>query len=134
VIGPRVDANVIIRFLTDEPRDQAERAAHLFDEVARGENVLVLEEVVLAEVVWTLASFYGMPRADISAGLLDLVASDGILAEDKDALRVALVLFSERSIDFADTLLAAKALLSGDLIYSFDRDVDRIPGVVRREP
>ena len=47
---------------------------------------------------------------------------------------LALVL-SERNLAFADALLAAKALRSDDpMVYAFDRDFDRITGVIRQEP
>ncbi len=50
------------------------------------------------------------------------------------ALLLALVL-SERNLAFADALLAAKALRSDDpMVYAFDRDFDRITGVIRQEP
>ena len=133
--GRRIDANIILRYLTNEPEEQAERTARLFEATARGEADLLVEEVVLAEVVWTLTSYYRMPRGDIASALLELLAEENIRAVDKESLRLALVIFSERNLDFADALLAAKALLSGDpVVYSFDRDFDRIPGVIRREP
>lgn len=132
--GGRIDANIILRYLTNEPQEQAERAARLFDAVTQGEQVLV-EEVVLAEVVWTLASYYRMPRSSIADALLELLAEENIRALDKEPLRLALAIFSEKNLDFADALLAAKALQSGDpVVYSFDRDLDHIAGVVRREP
>ena len=132
--GGRIDANIILRYLTNEPQEQAERVARLFEAVTQGEEVLV-EEVVLAEVVWTLASFYRMPRSSIADALLELLAEENIRALDKESLRLALVIFSEKNLDFADALLAAKALQSGDpVVYSFDRDLDHIAGVVRREP
>lgn len=131
----RIDANIVLRYLTNAPEEQAERTARLFAAVARGEAEVFVEEVVLAEVVWTLASYYRMPRTGIGEALLQLLAEEGIRATDKDALRLALVIFSERNLDFADALLAAKAIRSGDpVVYSFDHDLDRIPGVVRREP
>jgi len=134
VTGGRIDANIILRYLTNEPQEQAERVARLFEAVTQGEEVLV-EEVVLAEVVWTLASFYRMPRSSIADALLELLAEENIRALDKESLRLALVIFSEKNLDFADALLAAKALQSGDpVVYSFDRDLDHIAGVVRREP
>lgn len=133
--GGRIDANIILRFLTNEPAEQAESAARLFEAVARGEESVFIEEVVLAEVVWTLMSFYRMPRRDVAGALLGLLAEEHIRATDKDSLRLSLVIFSERSFDFADALLAVKALQSDDkVVYSFDRDLDRIQGVIRREP
>ena len=91
----RIDANIILRYLTDEPREQAEGAARLFGAVARGDEEVLLEEVVVAEVVWTLASYYRMPRSDITSALLELLAEEHIAAADKESLRLALVLFSE---------------------------------------
>ena len=133
--GRRIDANIILRYLTKEPQEQAERTARLFEAAGRGEEDLLVEEVVFAEVVWTLTSYYRMPRNRIASSLLEFLAEENIRAVDKEPLRLALVIFSERNLDFADALLAAKALHSGDLVvYSFDRDLDRIPGVIRREP
>jgi len=135
VTGGRIDANIILRFLTNEPAEQAGSAARLFGAVARGEASVLVEEVVLAEVVWTLMSFYRMPRRDVASALLKLLAEEHIRAVDKDSLRLSLALLAERNIDFADALLAAKALQSGEkVVYSFDRDLDRIPGVIRKEP
>jgi predicted nucleic-acid-binding protein len=135
VTGGRIDANIILRYFTGEPEEQAERTARLFEAVARGDELVLVEEVVLAEVVWTLASYYRMPRGDIANALLELLAEDNIEARDKESVRLALVIFSQRNLDFADALLSAKALLSDDkVVYSLDRDPDRIPGVIRKEP
>jgi predicted nucleic acid-binding protein len=130
-----VDANVILRFLTDEPPHLAARAAALFDAVEQGTCAVLLEDVVVAEVVWTLASFYRMPKQEIAGILLKLLAAGGVKHDDKEALQVALVLFHEKNLDFADALLAARALRSGRAaLYSFDRDFDRVPGLTRYEP
>ena len=131
----RIDTNIILRFLTDEPPEQADRASRFVAAIQRGDEEVILEEVVVAEVIWTLRSFYTMTRAEIASLLLRFLAMDHILSSDKEALRVAIVLFAQRNIDFADAILVAKALQSDNpVIYSFDRDFDRIPGVIRREP
>lgn len=131
----RIDANVILRFLTNEPLAQAERAAHLFASVAVGQIAVLVEDVVLAEVVWTLASFYRMGRAEIATALLDLMAEPGIHSVDKQSVLLALVWYHEKNIDFADALVAAKALTHGEPeVYSFDRHFNRIPGLLRLEP
>lgn len=130
-----VDANVILRFLTGAPVEQAKRAGALFAAVDAGQIDLSLEDVVLAEVVWTLASYYRTPKDEIASLLLTLLASDGIHNPDKESLRLALVLFDEKNLDFADALLAARLLRRGRReVYSFDRDFDRVTGIVRCEP
>lgn len=67
--------------------------------------------------------------------LLTLLAEERVQSPDKATLQLALGLFHERNIAFVDALLAAKVLKSGEQeLYSFDRDFDRIPGLLRREP
>lgn len=58
-----VDANVILRFLTGDPPQMAERAASLFRAVEQGELRLIVEPIVLAEVVWVIT---GRPRLPLS--------------------------------------------------------------------
>jgi predicted nucleic-acid-binding protein len=131
----RVDANVILRYLTDEPPEQAEQVARLFDAVSAGRAAVVVEDVVLAEVVWTLASYYRLPRQEIASALLELLGEAGVHSDDKATLQAALALYAQRHVDFADALLAARVLgAGGHELYTFDRDFDRIPGLRRRAP
>ena len=132
---PRIDANILLRYLTDEPPEQAERVARLFGWISSGEVRVWLEDVVLAEVIWTLSSYYRVSKREITGWLLEVLAQDAIKARDKDVLRVALVLFQEKNVDFVDALVAAQMLSDGESeIYSFDRDFDRIAGITRMEP
>lgn len=131
----RIDANIILRFFTNEPPSQADRAARLFSSIASGHVEVLVEDVVLAEVVWTLASFYRLAKAEIATMLLDLMADPGIHSVDKQSILLALIWYHEKNIDFADALVAAKALTHGEPeVYSFDRHFNRIPGLSRLEP
>lgn len=130
-----IDANIILRYLRDEQTDHGQRAARLFEAVATGSRAVTLEEIVVAEVAWTLGSFYRLPKAEIASILLALLAEEGVRSPEKGLLQVALALFAQWNLDFADAVLAAKAFASGDnALYSFDRDFDRIPGLARQEP
>ncbi|MBI3978661.1 MAG: PIN domain-containing protein [Chloroflexi bacterium] len=131
----RIDANIIIRYLTDEPADQAERAARLFDRLAAGELTVTVDEIVVAEVVWTLSSYYRMARKEIAESLLQLLSIDGFECRNGGVVQRALVLYEEKRIDFADALLCASMLAAGETdIYSFDRDLDKVAGIRRIEP
>jgi predicted nucleic acid-binding protein len=130
-----VDANVILRFLTGDPPEMAARATALFKAVERGEVTLLLDDIVLAEVVWVLHSYYGHPPTEISRALRDLIAHDGVEAKDKAAVIEALRLFADKNVDFADALTAVHMAGEGVAeIFSFDVHFDRLPGVVRRVP
>jgi len=130
-----VDANVILRFLTGDPPEMEARAAALFKAVERGEVTLLVDDIVVAEVVWVLHSYYGHPPADISRALRDLIAHDGFEVKDKASVMEALRLFADKNVDFADALTAVHMAGEGVAeIFSFDMHFDRLPGVVRRVP
>lgn len=130
-----VDANVILRFLTGDPTDMAQKARTLLEAADEGRVVLVVEDIVVAEVVWVLTSYYGYPASKVATTLQELLSHDGMECADKPSLLVALHLFSEKKVDFADALLAARmAGQGGGSIFSFDRHFDRLPGVTRLMP
>ena len=53
-----VDANVLLRYLTNDVPSLAERAAGIID----SRETITITPVVLAETAYTLVSFYRQPR------------------------------------------------------------------------
>ncbi len=130
-----VDANVILRFLTGDPADLADQAQSLFSAVDAGEVTLVLEEIVVAEIVWVLQSFYGYPHADIAQVLSQIISREGIETGDPGGLLAALATYAGKNVDFADALVAVRMRQAGaGEIYSFDRHFDRMTGITRLSP
>ncbi len=129
-----VDANVILRFLVGDPPDMAERAAMLMEAVDRGEVTLRVDEIIVAEVVWVLSSFYKYKAQEIVPRLLEFLSQDGI--EVENSILSALVLYGGGTgIDFVDALLATRMQRSGiRYVFSFDRHFDRVTGLERLEP
>ncbi len=71
----------------------------------------------------------------IDANVIGLIADDNVLNPDKPVLSSALALYLQHNLGFADALLADRSLAHDDLdIVSFDRGLDRVPGVQRHEP
>lgn len=125
-----LDANVILRFMTRDVPALASRARSLFAEAAAGERRLRLATLVVAEVVWTLTSFYELDPNEVSERVRDLVAAEGIEAEERDLVLDALRVMKEREVSFIDAYLAERARALGEAVCSFDRDFDRL-GVER---
>jgi predicted nucleic acid-binding protein len=73
-----VDANVILRLVTGDPPDMAEKAASVFRQAEDGRLQLVIDAIVLAECVWVLSSFYGFVPADIAPILRMLLSRGGL--------------------------------------------------------
>jgi predicted nucleic-acid-binding protein len=96
---------------------------------------LILTQVTLAEVVWVLSSFYRVDRKEIAVKLMELLANEALISEDREVMMQALALYGDLNIAFADAMLATRALIHGPpTLYSFDRDFDRVSGVTRVEP
>ena len=130
-----IDANVIVRLVTGDPPDMAERAAELFTKVDEGLVEIVVDEVVVLETVWVLSSFYGFASARIGPLMRTFLVGKGVLCEQKVELLQALALYDDKNIDFADALLAVKMMKQGVRdIYSFDKHFDRLESIKRLSP
>jgi predicted nucleic acid-binding protein len=124
----RVDANVLLRFLTGEPEDLAQRSARLMRSAEAGDILMVLSPLVVAEIVWVLKSFYRRSLKDIAEVLVPLLSADGLEVEDREILIRAIELARDKNVDFADAVLALEAGRDGDTVCTFDaKDFKRLP-------
>jgi predicted nucleic-acid-binding protein len=126
-----VDTNILIRHLTGDPAAQARRASSFL----AAADELLLTDVVVAEVVYVLESFYEVPRARVCELVRAVLAFGSIVVLDPPLLLRALELYEVARLDFADAYLVASAEESGvETVASFDRSIDRIGTVQRIEP
>jgi predicted nucleic-acid-binding protein len=126
-----IDRNILIRHLTGDPPAQARRATHF---LAREEELL-LTDLVAAEVVYVLESFYEVERFRIAELLRAILGFRSIVVLDAALLLRALEIYEVDRVDFADAYLVASAETSGvGAVASFDRSIDRITTVRRIEP
>ena len=126
-----VDTNVLIRHLTGDPPDQAARATRLLAQA----DQLLLPELILAETVDVLKSFYELPRARVAELVRAIVAFPGIGVADEPLLLRALEVYEVHRLDVADAYLIAQAEASGvNAVVSFDKRIERVPTVWRIEP
>lgn len=129
-----LDANVILRFLTQDHPQFSKAATALFEQAAAKEIVLEIDPLILAEVIYSLEGYYQKTREDIANALLRLVSSPGIDAERRPVIMDALFRYRNCNVDFADAWLAALAVAKKTPAASFDRDLDKFKDVTRFEP
>lgn len=126
-----LDTNVLIRHLTGEPPAQARRATAFL----RRAEELLLPDLIVAEVVYVLESFYEVERARVAELVRAIIGYPAILVVDEPLLLRALEVYELDRLDFADAYLVACAEASGvGAIVSFDRGIDRVAAVRRMEP
>ena len=126
-----VDTNVLVRHLTGDPADMAARATAYLN----AERELLLTDLVAAETVYVLESFYEAPRDQVAQALRSLVAFDSIVCVDPALLLRAIEVYETDRIDFADAYLVACAESTGiGKVVSFDRSIDRVNTIERIEP
>lgn len=125
-----VDTNVLVRHLTGDPPAQARRATALLRDAER----LEVTDLVLAEVVWVLESFYGQPHDVVATAARAIIAFPSVHVSDEQRLLRSIELYADHRIDFADAYLAATAEMVDSPIASFDRDLDAIATVIRHAP
>jgi predicted nucleic-acid-binding protein len=96
---------------------------------------LLLADLVLAECVYVLESFYEVDRVRVAELMRAALALPSIAVIDELLLLRALELYEQARLDFADAYLVASAeATSVNAVMSFDRGIDRVSTVARVAP
>jgi len=126
-----LDTNVLIRHLTGDPPGQARRATAFLERA----DELLLPDLIVAEVVYVLESFYEVKRRRVAELARAIVGFPAVVVVDEPLLLRALEVYEVERLDFAEAYLVASAEASGvGAIASFDRTIDRLSTVRRIEP
>ena len=132
-----VDANIFLRYLTNDHPEKARACLELFRQADRGEAILFTTETIIAEVVYVLSSprLYNLSREGVRQRLLPLLTLPGLRMPNRRVVLRALELYGSHAVDFEDALAVAHMEQQGmEEIISYDRDFDRFPQVTRIEP
>jgi predicted nucleic acid-binding protein len=97
-----VDTNVFLRFLTNDDPAKAKRAETLFRDAMRGKIRLATSLLVIAEIIWTLESFYKLDKADIAAKVEKILNTPNLDCPEAPLIFMALDLYVHENIDFVD--------------------------------
>lgn len=120
-----IDANVILRYLLQYPEDMAEKAK----EVIMGGAFTTVE--VVAEVVYVLSKVYAVGRNEIKDSLVAFM--DVISLDNKEVVVEALEMYVTLNLDFVDCILASRAKLLGDIVFTFDKKLAKAINAIAEE-
>lgn len=126
-----VDTNVLVRHLTGDPPQMARRATAF---LAANPNLL-LADLIVAETVYVLESFYEAPRQQVAEAMRSLLAMPAVATVDPPLLLRAIEVCEVDRIDFAEAYLVASAESTGvGQVVSFDKATDRVQTIERVVP
>ena len=125
-----LDTNVLVRHFTGDPPDLAGWATRF---LADAEELLV-PDLIVAEVVYVLESFYEVERPRVAELVRAVVAFPAVTVVDEDLLLRAIEVYEVDGLDLTEAYLVAAAERSGiNTIAFFDRSIDRVTTVHRVE-
>lgn len=126
-----VDTNILVRHLTGEPPAMAKRATAFL----ASQPELYLADLIVAETVYVLESFYKASRDQVANAMRSLIAMRSMITVDPALLLRAIEVYEVDRLDFAEAYLVACAETAGlGAIASFDKAIDRVTTVTRMEP
>lgn len=126
--GPILDTNVVLRFLR---KDEALHATSkvMFERAAASGQRLVLLDVVVAEVIFVLGSFYKCSRLEIAEALSALLDHDAIGVPNAEIVHDALVRYTGTNLHFVDCYLAAMGKAADREVCTFDQGLAKFGDV-----
>lgn len=121
-----VDANIVLRFLLKDNKELFSKAKEIFLKAEKGDQKIYLDEIVIAEVVWTLSSFYKIKKTDIADKLEQIISQDWTVNPRKGLIMEALNLFKAKNLSFIDCWLAVVSKKQELTLETFDKNLKKL--------
>lgn len=121
-----VDTNVILRLLLADEAKLHSRAKDIFNQAESGKIRLYIDEIVIAEVVWVLSSFYRQAQKDIAKQLQLLLSQRWIANPRKQLILRVLDLYQAASVSYIDCWLITVAEKKHLTLETFDAKLRRL--------
>ena len=130
-----MDTNVFLDLIVENCGKRFEESKDFLDRARKGHFKIVTSNLVLAEVVWVLQSFYKMDRVDIAKAVRSLLNIAGLKFLNKDDWKSALTHFVNKKVKYIDAVIASIEGVSDHkvIVVSYDLEFDKL-GVKRMEP
>ena len=130
-----LDTNIFIRFLTDDVPEKADACEDIFKKAVAKQETLFTTDLVIAEIVWVLESFYELPKNEVQDKVEKILNTPNLTCPHKDLILSALILYGEENIDYIDAYNALILKEKGiEELYSYDKHYNRISWLTRLEP
>ena len=124
-----IDTNILLRLIVGDEPKQAVAARNLLRDHCSPDDPGYVGQIVLVELVWTLAKAYGFTRERIAAAIEQILETAQIDVESPNAVAAAVKDYRDGPADFADCLLVRMNAAAGcDHTVTFDRKAANLNG------
>lgn len=120
-----IDTNILIRFLRADHPQLSPKAKEIFLKAQKGEIKIYLDEIIVAEAVWLLTSFYKLKKEEISFQLQELVSQEWIVSPRKKIILDSLSLYSTGNLHYIDCWIACVSKSVSGELRTFDKKLER---------
>ncbi len=130
-----IDTNIFLRLLVEDEKKTFDDCFKFLELVREGKIKAFTSSIVLAEVCWTLLSYYQFSKEKTVKALRSILALKNLKITDNFDPRLAIELYEGESVKFIDSLIASLARSKDrkTVVVSFDKDFDKL-NIKRIEP
>jgi len=121
-----LDTNVIIRFLLCDNKILFKKAKTIFKKAENGFYKLYIDEIVVAECIWLLSSFYKSSKNKTIQMLIKIVSFDFVICDNKNLLIDTMIMVNDQNLSFIDCWLNLKSKLMNLQLITFDKKLSNI--------
>src|SRR3972149_4015374 len=97
-----VDTNVFLRFFVKDVEPFYQKARELFEKAENGLVTLETNDMVIAEIVWVLESYYGFTKAEIKEVIDTILETKNVKVTNHSRVKEEVNLYTLRRMDFID--------------------------------
>ena len=123
-----IDTNIILRYLLGE------KESTKIEKILNGKDHLVVPDIVVAEVVWTLQRYYKWEKTKI-VELFISIFSNANIEFNQTQIFSTFETYLKFNVKYADAYIYQQMNQKKlKYIYSYDREFDRLKEIQRIEP
>ncbi len=123
--GYILDSNIILRYIVNENTTINIKARGYFEEASNDQLVLIIDNIVIAEVIWVLKSFYKSTKDDIYNSIKIVLTHKNIKMTNKNLILESLEFFYSHNLSYIDCYLHCLAKSKNIALATFDAQLAR---------
>lgn len=130
-----IDTNVFLRALINDNDKSFQDCLRVLKFIKETKIKACVSNFILAEIHWTLSSFYKFPKQKNIEALKSILNLKGLKIENDVDLNITLETYQKHNVKFIDALIASHPLIlmKKAAIISYDRDFNKLD-VLWKEP